>query len=91
MSTQLWPIQQVLYNQLSHFPSSPWGTMMVQTRPSEGESHLQTTLMPSCMVGEVREMKQACHGKPQREGWRSPEKGRDNWGTEAFKDTSDFL
>ena len=54
------------------------GTMMIQTRPSEGESHLQTTLMPSRVVGEVREMKQARHGKPQREGWRSPEKGRDN-------------
>ena len=78
LSTQLWPIQQVLYDQLSHFPSYPWGTMMIQTHPSEGESHLQTTLMPSRVVGEVREMKQACLGKPQREGWRSPEKGRDN-------------
>lgn len=51
---------------------------MAQTRPSEGESRLQTTLMPSRVVGEVREVKQACHGDPQRKGWRGPEKGRDN-------------
>lgn len=50
----------MLYNQLSPFPSFPWGTTMVQTHAQcWGETHMQTTLKPSHVGGRVGGMTQA--------------------------------